>query len=278
VQFAFDLFAKNSALIAKREGLVLLANISPMLPEEFVKKVLVTLADSGDAWSIQAAGELSALLVIRDPDSHNWASSELDQRLHSDSNSGVQVQEFFRIGVAFAAAQLWEHYSLREESTPLLTSVAENATEGIASAFGRVFWASEDFPNDDHTKALMTAIADHPEILHPQFISDLVEVLADLCRFEQKLVLKVTKAIIDRFGSSFRSISSELYLAAPNLVNITMTLQRFPETRSEGLTLLERLMSLDLQDVYSVLSEIDNRPSNTRRREPRKRRRRKPRK
>jgi len=69
---------------------------------------------------------------------------------------------------------------------------------------------------------------------------------------------------------------SGLYLAAPNLVNITMTLQRFPQTRSEGLALLEELMSLDMQDVYSVLSEFDNQPTNTKRREPRKRRRRKP--
>lgn len=278
VQFAFDLFAKHPTLITTREGLVLLANISPMLPEDFVKTVVVALADSGDGWKTQAAGEFFALLTIRDPETHNWASNELDRRLHTNSDSGVEAREIFRTGVAFAAAQLWEHYSLREKSTPLLTSVAKNATEGIASAFGRVFWASEDFPNDVHTRELMTAIADHPEILHPQFISDLVEVLADLCRFEQKLVLRVTQAIIDRFGSSFKSISSELYLAAPNLVNITMTLQRFPETRSEGLTLLERLMSLDLQDVYSILSEIDNRPSNTRRREPRKRRRRKPKK
>jgi len=55
-----------------------------------------------------------------------------------------------------------------------------------------------------------------------------------------------------------------------------MTLQRFPQTRSEGLALLEELMSLDIQDVYSVLSEFDNQPTNTKRREPRKRRRRKP--
>ena len=51
-----------------------------------------------------------------------------------------------------------------------------------------------------------------------------------------------------------------MYEAGPHLVSIAMTLQRFDDTRSEGLALLEQLLKLGLDEAFTVLQDIDIRP------------------
>ena len=100
-------------------------------------------------------------------------------------------------------------------------------------------------------------------------IADLVEHLITLVPHKRMLVLSVCKAILK---TGHQEIN--FFEAGPQLVKIAMTLQRFSDTRTEGLSLLEDLLRLGLDDAFRVLRDIDIRPSATAEREPRKRRRR----
>jgi hypothetical protein len=147
-------------------------------------------------------------------------------------------------------------------------------TTRISAAIGTVFWATDDFPADAHTEALLQAIAANPKVLSGSFVSDLIELLAELLPHSRRNVLRVCQAIVGSRGDELTSISRELYLSGPHLVNIAMTLQRFSDTRAEGLSLLEDLLRLGLDEAFSILHDIDIRPAAVRRREPRMRRRR----
>jgi hypothetical protein len=171
------------------------------------------------------------------------------------------VNESLCVGVAFAAAQIWEEVPWRSDAAHFLEMVAPRATKRIAQAFGTVFWASEDFVDDDNTRWLLRTIAAFPDVLTASMVHDLVVHLAKLCKYEQELVLQITQEIVKRFGSDVGNISTELYGSGVGLVNIAMTLQRFSNTRTAGLTLLEELLKLGVGEAFNLLRDIDIRPS-----------------
>jgi hypothetical protein len=144
----------------------------------------------------------------------------------------------------------------------------------VIDAIGTVFWAEEDFPADSHTEMLLQKLAAHPNALGGRNVTDLVAHLPKLLPHLRAAVLAVCQAVVERRGLELTSISYELFSSGPHLVNIAMTLQRFPDTKSDGLALLETLLRLGIDDAFAVLREVDIRPGSARRREPRQRRRR----
>ncbi|MCH7687652.1 MAG: hypothetical protein IH899_13380, partial [Planctomycetes bacterium] len=162
----------------------------------------------------------------------------------------------------------------RSRAVELLERISPHATERIAIAFGSVFWSTDDFPDDANTLRLLNIIIENPAVLYVSSVRDLIAHLAKLCKFQQRAVLDVTKGIINNYGKDVGSISTDLHLAGPDLVNIAMTLQRFGETRSEGLALLEDLMRLSVDDAFKILNDIDIRPAASAPQDPTRRRRR----
>ncbi len=119
------------------------------------------------------------------------------------------------------------------------------------------------------TDSLLQTFAEHPSSLLKVKISDLTGHLSGLLPHKRELVLAVCQAIL----KSGR-VESNLFETGAHLVDIAMTLQRFSDTRSGGLTLLEDLLRLGLDDAFRILRDIDIRPAATARREPLGRRRR----
>jgi hypothetical protein len=156
----------------------------------------------------------------------------------------------------------------------VLCRLIPHATEKVAEAIGTVFWTAEDFPADEHTDALLHTIAANPQVLSGGNVPDLIELLAKLLPHSRRNVLNVCQAIVNTRGEELRSISHSLFISGPHLVNIAMTLQRFSATRGDGLSLLEDLLRLGLDDAFAILHDIDIRPAAVRTREPRRRRRR----
>jgi hypothetical protein len=185
----------------------------------------------------------------------------LNVRLAEVLSDDVEFGDHFQAGVAFAAARLWDELDARAEAIELLGKLAPQCGERVAKAFGTVFWATEDFLDDSDTENLLNIIVKHPCVLSPHFVSDLVEHLAELCRFQTRLVSKLTRVIVEKFGGEVGDLRTSLYSAGPHLVNIAMTLQRFNDTRTEGLNILEDLMRLGVDEAFRILDDIDIRPS-----------------
>jgi hypothetical protein len=177
-------------------------------------------------------------------------------------------------GMAFAAAHLWDDPQTRPVACKIICRMAPIATHNVASAISTVYWAEEDYPDDDCTRALLDAIATNPQLFESNFTSDLVEHLANLLPHCRRHILRVCQALVDHRGREIGAIQNAMFAAGPHLVNIAMTLQQFPDTRSEGLSLLESMLKLGIGEAFTILHDIDMRPAAVTRREPRHRRRR----
>lgn len=272
VVVVLKLFDKYPALRSDKEGIRLIADIRALLPSAFLQEVLNTLNSSERFEHRQAFGEL--LTLFAQEEVHAWAGTLLDD-CTAQIRARPKDNEAQATGIAFAAAHLWDDKALRNNAGALLQQLIPVATPTIAQAIGTVFWASDDLAPDEYTESLLQSLADHPSALIGGWLSDLVEHLAKLLPHCRESVLKVCQVLIEQRGSEVASFSHELTLAGPHLVNIAMTLQRFADTRSDGLALLESLLKLGLDDAFNVLNDIDLRPANATRREPRRRRRRK---
>lgn len=255
------------------DGIQLIGNISYILPPELVREILGQINDSDWSLASQAVGELLTLIALRDPE-HAWARNRLGADLDSLNFDDDSNADAFAAGVAFAAARLWDEPECRADSCQLLLRLIPVATPRISAAISTVFWASEDFPADEVTEGLIAALADHPDVIVGRAVSDLIPHLVTLVSYHRASVLRVCRAILTSRGHDVGNMSSELYASGGHLVSIAMTVQRYPETRSEGLDLFEELLRLGVGDAFECLNEIDLRPIGITHREPRPRRRR----
>jgi hypothetical protein len=160
------------------------------------------------------------------------------------------------VGLAFAAAHAWDEPRVRPDATTVLCRLIPVATERVCQAIDTVFWTPDDFVAEESTKTLLRSLAANPRALAWISVLDLVEHLVALLPSERVLVLAVCHAIL----KSGRP-ESTLYEAGEHLVKIAMTLQRFPDTRGDGLSLLEHLLRLGLDHANTILRDIDIRPN-----------------
>ena len=272
VDIVAALFEKYPAVLSSAQGAILIANISNYVKSDLLQKWMMELLRSPWTKGKQAFGELLALLAARDEEKDAWAKAVIDDFLKPEMCHGVA--ESVAAGIGFTAGQLWEEPEARAWAGQVLAQLVPLSTDRIAQAITTVFWASDDFPADSITEALLQEIAAHPNVLVGRSIVDLVPHLASLLPHCRSTILSVCLALLSRDNEKANEKLSQLYSTGPDLVNIAMTLQRFEDTRGHGLDLFETLMRLGLDEAYKCLNEIDLRPVSSKRRGPRPRRRR----
>jgi nucleoside phosphorylase len=266
-QIIEEVFRRFPVLRTRHEGIRLVAQVANLLSATFLQEFLDSLLISDEVVHRQAFGELLALIALQDKH-HDWAGKRLQLQL-SIGESLLSSHEPERIGIAFTASHLWEEPESRLESSAILCKLIPNVTNRIGRAMGTVFWARDDFVADEATEVLLKALANNPACFRAIPVVDLAEHLSGLLPHKRGLVLSVCNAIV----KSGRK-ENDLFEAGAHLVKIAITLQRFPDTRIEGLSLFEEFLRLGLDDAYSTLREIDIRPTTGKQREPRRRRRR----
>lgn len=259
------LFEKYPVLAFRPEGIRLLAHTSDLIAETRLQEYLAKLRSSGRWRARQGYAEVLTLVAFRDI-AHKWAADELNVVCESVSSS---ANEAVAVGLAHAAAHLWDEPSLRLRATRVLCKVMPMPSDKVSEAVATVLWSRDNFVADEATELLLKGYAENPHALAKVRIVDLAEHLVAIVPHMRDVVLSVCKAILN-----VKSREDDLFEAGPHLVKIALTLQRFTDTRIDGLFLLEELLRLGLDDAFRVLAEIDIRPTSLRRREPRKRRRR----
>jgi hypothetical protein len=198
----------------------------------------------------------------------------LEQQLTSIARD-INLYESEATGVAFATAHVWDNHDCRPQAAGILCRLIPIATPKVAYALGTVF-SAEVFPADEHTEALLLSLAAHPAALAGDWVMELSEHLAELLPHCRQSVLQVCNAIVNTYRHQLTSYQYSLYGAGPYLVDIAMTLQRFQDTRSDGLALLESLLKLGLDAAFASLPDMELRPVSVAHPEPRRRRRRRP--
>lgn len=265
------LFNRYPSILRRREGTLLLARIADLLPPEQLRTHLEVLRAETVPVFRQAYGELLILIAFRDVN-HGWARDILQDELGRTAIA-AQFDDAIAAGIAHGASNLWDEPPLRPECGRTLSRLIPVATERIGGAISSVFQTNQNFIADGTTEQLLLSLADNPGPLTNIPIVDLVPHLVSLLPHQRGVILSLCNAIM-----ASRTDWRELYEAGPQLVKISMTLQRFSDTRAGALGFFEQLLRRGLDDAFGVLRDIDIQPSDKPilpRRERRRRMRRK---
>jgi hypothetical protein len=93
----------------------------------------------------------------------------------------------------------------------------------------------------------------------PSLITDrLKELLGE--GFDARLLADVTRTLLTAVGSAVSDIRTSWATSAGDLIEISITLQRLPETRDAGLAIFETLLDIGAYEASQVLRELDRRP------------------
>ncbi|MGA2270177.1 MAG: ATP-binding protein [Bryobacteraceae bacterium] len=206
-----------------------------------------------------AAAEIAMLrhaLVPDDPRCREMVGRILAAEGRSDDR--LQRQ---RCGLAFLCGELWGVPRARGIATSVLLTLLPCMDPPLAEAWLSVFNRSEPLLIDCYTEQLLDGVAEHPLVLRYGRTGVLVDRLKELMEdgSEHERVCRVITALLAECGPAIADRRTLSSLSGEDLVDIALTLQRSPETRSCGTDIFERLMDLDVYRVSEALGELDRR-------------------
>ena len=239
-------------LLGTRELAHLLGHVHWWAPD-FVEEVLTRWVAVRTQTARRGYGELVALLALLHPE-RDWPQRALLD-FEQDGNDRDA-----RAGAAMTAANLWSEHAQRGRATTLLVRLLPDASEGEWAAVFDLFRIVDELTPDENTVLLLEAIADHMHAaprLNPSFVVDRLETLLP---HEAPLVARVVQGLVDNWREELGDIRTGTAAAAPQLVNLAVTLHRLgPATREDGTRLFEQLLAIDAYTARGTLDEIDNR-------------------
>lgn len=207
----------------------------------------------------QAAAEIAMLRHAMAPDDDYCR--ELVGRVLRNDNPGGEKLRAMRVGLAFLAAEVWGLPQARAAATRVLLDLLPDADVLVAQAWLSVFHNSDRLLADEYTQQILDSLIAHPQVLkhgHSGFLVDrLKELLED--GSEHQLVCRVVTSLLVECGKEIADNRTAWAGSAGDLIDIALTLQRLPETRSCGLDVFERLMDLDAYKVSEILADLDRR-------------------
>jgi nucleoside phosphorylase len=201
----------------------------------------------------QAWGELVGLIRVVRPQVE-WARELTAQLL--DAPKAMDA----RAGAAMSAVNVWSDLNHRKGATDLLVELIDREESGIWSAAFDFFRLVNELTPDVETVRLLTAIADHISSAPKLTGTFVVERLQSLLPHEADLVGRIALGLIGIWKGELGDIRTSHALAAPELVDLAVTLHRLgPETRDIGTRLFEELIALDAYSARDTLDQIDSR-------------------
>ncbi|MBV09903.1 NACHT domain-containing protein [Rubinisphaera sp.] len=258
VEFITLMVAKNPHFIWQPAFQQLVAKWQEALPESFLEQFVITLGSSQESKNQQAYGELLTFLKLT-TEKHSWAHTLFEHILLQVKND-VNALESIAVGITFTACRMWERPKLQPHCSEILAEIIPVATPDVGTAVGTLFWYSDNFAADNSIQNVLNAMTKNPEILLGGFIPELIDAFVDLVPHMRFEILKVCELIVEHRVNDIRIIASEAYMCGPKLVSISLTLQRFDDTREQALRLFETLLQAGIDDAYNALNEIDLRP------------------
>jgi hypothetical protein len=67
------------------------------------------------------------------------------------------------------------------------------------------------------------------------------------------------KRLVEVAGTAIADMGTALYLASNELVDISITLQRFPEAKADGTWIFEKLLAMNAYRVAETVADLDHR-------------------
>ena len=237
-------------------GTRLIARVYSWLSEELLERFINSWITGSRVHGPQAAGEIMALRLCRNPDSPK-IKGQIENVL-TGADYGPSVVDRLHLGITHTLVAAWGEPALRALTTSLLLRLMSMGSELVMNALSAIFQKCDPLPADDHTHKLLEAMLDRPSILAGGSYF-LIEGLKGLLRegLNPNLVHKVANALILEKGKALGDLSTSWALYAGDLVDIALTLHRISETREAGLDLFERLMDVSSYGLDDRIAMID---------------------
>ena len=246
------LFTEIPALVETREATRVLVN-AHWWNAEFANAQLDRWRDSGNRGARQAYGEMVAVAALMQP-ALSWAQTRLDTFVEDKTLKDA------RTGAALTAANLWQDASRRPGAGDLLTRLLAAGGADVWRATFDLFRLTDELTPDPPTVSLLTVIADQIGTAPRLDATFVVERLGTLLPHKAVLVGRVAEGLIGTWRTELGDVRTGTAAAAPQLVDLAVTLHRLgPETREIGTVLFERLIEVDAWEARKTMDEIDNR-------------------
>ena len=264
------LYKKFPKLPSDTLGCRLLAQLVRFLNPDFLQGIFRDLRASTDPFEQQSVGELLTLASLLDETSE-WASPLLTKEL---ANSSASANSAFLVGCAHAISNLWHDLEKSAECSQLLKKVFQTGDAQAINASRRLFWNDIGLLGDEDTAALIVALTEKVDVVGSGLAGEVLGQMADILPDLRIEILNFCNRLVSVRFDELKLREFNAYETGPYLVEISMTLQRFPETRTSALDLFEQLLRAGLDDANRALKDFDgDKESTPPPRMPRRRRR-----
>lgn len=259
VAFLGELFRVHPKALASWGGVRLLGSSHEWLPERTLHEWMLTWQKGTWPKGPQAAGELGMLRRATTP-GDGWCQS-LVQSVVDGSLGDAKTLAGLRLGIAYTAVELWCCPQYRATCGAVIRELMPAADEELAATLVRTFHMPEKCPVDSETEEMLLILSKHPLVLAEFGRGYMVAHLSDYLAAGVKpaLIADVLVALVEEAGAKIGNIQTPWSGAAGELIDLSLTLQRYPETRSEGLDAFEGLLEFGAYEAAKVLREIDRR-------------------
>ena len=255
IKFICALFTRYPMVLNAAMGVMLIGQVVDRLPVRMVGTIVAGWVSGDWTHGPQAAGEVAALKLCRQPDSE--AARALVEQLLSGDDLDQEVVDGLQVGLTYTFSRAWHESELRALCTPFLIRLIDTAGGPVAAALHSVFRKSSPLPVDVHTRELLEVVLERPSVLVAQDVYFLVHSLKGLLYEDgyPVLVYDVARTLIEQ---AVRDRSrSEAVQNLSDLADLALTLHRIPDTKDHGLDLFERLLEADAPGLSESLRMID---------------------
>jgi hypothetical protein len=250
-RFLRQLFEKHPALLESKRGAYLIAHTLRLIDDDTLEGWIGRQAASSSEVAQQGAGELLMVCALYRPCS--WVNAEVERVAKGDP------RESLLIGVGLAAANTWGDPGTRRGSGHWLARRFSSAQGNELRALFTAFGPRQELWGDDIAVEILRAMEKNPAAL-ASVPDELIDQLDQLVAHEGDFVVHFVDALLDAMASAGVDVAARFHWSGGTLVDLTLALQRRTATRTSGMALFERLLSLGLSSVRDVLFEIDARP------------------
>ena len=256
IAFFESLINQYPTILETAAGVRLIRRVFDRIPSEMFNRILAGWISGKWTLGPLAAGEIATLKLCRN--TNETEASKQVERFLAGADYDPSVAAALRIGITHTLVIAWREPPLRELATPLLVRLASVENADIGRALSAVFVKTNPLPPDDFTRKLLEAFLKRPSLLKVGFGHTLIERLKGLLRegWNPTLVQTVANTLLRNAMKDTRAVRHGDW---GGLVEIALTLHRLPETRTGGLDIFERLMSLDVYEVPERLKALDRR-------------------
>jgi hypothetical protein len=209
------------------------------------------IRNTGWARARQAYGELVGLRHILQRD---------DQQLQTEAKRIVMEGDTDeRIGLTFAAGNLWGKIQLKWDATPLLLQLAEIADDAVSSAVVDTFrTAPEPLMSDNATRSVLSAMVRGGTLDRATASHSLLRALSDVVPIFPDEAMQAARVIVRRAHLELGNIQTSWVTDVQELIHIAVALQRLEgHYRLGGIELFEDLVRARAHNLDGVLAELD---------------------